>query len=239
MRRDAGARRDPSSAPRPPRHRRGRRALALARDARARPPGRVRARPPRVVGDVAGRARARVRRPAGDRGGSARLRRGRTARGLTTTRSTGPRGRCSTYLDARGIARAALVGNSLGGAVAMLIAAEHPERITHLVLVVAGDGAGADQVAGRAFCARGASEKLALAAARRPFVAYGLRHWLFAEAARVTDASDRRRLDSARRSRARAARRWPRSGPIRSRFRGLEDTRPRARRSSSGAPRTG
>lgn len=38
-------------------------------------------------------------------------------------------------LDARGIDRAVLVGNSAGGAVAMLAALEHPERVDALVLI--------------------------------------------------------------------------------------------------------
>jgi pimeloyl-ACP methyl ester carboxylesterase len=92
-----------------------------------------------------------------------------------------------TYLDARGITRAALVGNSLGGAVAMLIAAEHPERINHLVLVSPATAQARIKWPVGVLRTRGLGEA-ALAAARRPFVAYGLRHWLFAEAARVTDA---------------------------------------------------
>ena len=39
------------------------------------------------------------------------------------------------YLDARGVARVVLVGNSLGGAVAMFAAAQAPERTAALVLV--------------------------------------------------------------------------------------------------------
>lgn len=38
-------------------------------------------------------------------------------------------------LDALGIARATLVGHSLGGAIAALVAGEHPERVERLVLV--------------------------------------------------------------------------------------------------------
>jgi pimeloyl-ACP methyl ester carboxylesterase len=39
------------------------------------------------------------------------------------------------YLDARGIGRVVLVGNSLGGAVALLAAAARPDRVAALVLV--------------------------------------------------------------------------------------------------------
>ena len=91
-----------------------------------------------------------------------------------------------TYLDARGIRRAALVGNSLGGAVAMLIAAEHPERITHLVLAAPATADARIRWPVGILRTRRLGEA-ALAAARRPFVAYGLRHWLFADPARVTD----------------------------------------------------
>jgi pimeloyl-ACP methyl ester carboxylesterase len=91
-----------------------------------------------------------------------------------------------TYLDARGISRAALVGNSLGGAVAMTIAAEHPERITHLVLAAAATADARVPWPVGILRTQGIGES-ALAAARRPMVAYGLRHWLFADGSRVTD----------------------------------------------------
>jgi len=39
------------------------------------------------------------------------------------------------WMDGQGIARAALIGHSLGGKVAMLIACRHPERIERLVVV--------------------------------------------------------------------------------------------------------
>lgn len=91
-----------------------------------------------------------------------------------------------TYLDARGISRAALVGNSLGGAIAMLIAAENPERVTHLVLAAPATAEARIKWPVGMLRARRLGEA-ALATARRPFVAYGLRHWLFADGARVTD----------------------------------------------------
>lgn len=37
------------------------------------------------------------------------------------------------FMDALGIDRAALVGNSMGGATALRLATDHPERVTHLV----------------------------------------------------------------------------------------------------------
>jgi 2-hydroxy-6-oxonona-2,4-dienedioate hydrolase len=41
-------------------------------------------------------------------------------------------------LDALGIERAALVGNSMGGATALKVAADHPERVSHLVTLGSG-----------------------------------------------------------------------------------------------------
>jgi len=93
-----------------------------------------------------------------------------------------------TYLDTRGIRRAALVGNSLGGAIAMLIAAEHPERITHLVLAAPATAQARIKWPVAMLRTRRIGEA-ALAAARRPLVAYGLRHWLFADGARVTESA--------------------------------------------------
>lgn len=91
-----------------------------------------------------------------------------------------------TFLDARGIRRAALVGNSLGGAIAMLLAAEHAERVTHLVL--ASPATAEAKIPWPVAMLRAPRiGEAALAAARRPLVAYGLRHWLFADAARVTE----------------------------------------------------
>ena len=39
------------------------------------------------------------------------------------------------FLDARGVERAAVAGHSLGSMVAMVLAAEHPERVSRLVLI--------------------------------------------------------------------------------------------------------
>ena len=91
------------------------------------------------------------------------------------------------FLDARGIGRAAVVGNSLGGAAAMALAAERPDRVAALVLV---DPATPDATIPwtiRALRTRGLGET-ALALAARPFVAYGLRHRLYARGSRVTES---------------------------------------------------
>jgi len=39
------------------------------------------------------------------------------------------------WMDGQGIARAALMGHSMGGKVAMLLACRHPERVERLVVV--------------------------------------------------------------------------------------------------------
>lgn len=46
------------------------------------------------------------------------------------------------FMDALGIERAALVGNSMGGATSIKFAAVHPERTTHLVSMGAGSPGG-------------------------------------------------------------------------------------------------
>ena len=89
------------------------------------------------------------------------------------------------FLDARGIGRAILVGNSLGGATAMLLAADHPERVAALVLVAPATPEARIGWPVRLMQARGLGEA-ALASANRPLVAYGLRRWLFACPERVT-----------------------------------------------------
>ena len=92
-------------------------------------------------------------------------------------------------MDRLGIARATLVGNSIGGAVAAVVAAEHPERVDRLVLVdaVGFNLAGAD----RPWLLRvmGSRVVAALAEAlplRRRVVALGLRQ-VFHDDTRVTD----------------------------------------------------
>jgi pimeloyl-ACP methyl ester carboxylesterase len=90
------------------------------------------------------------------------------------------------YLDARGIGRVVLVGNSLGGATAMLIAAEHPDRVAALVLVAPATSDPPIAWPVRLMRAPVLGE-LALALANRPLVAYNLRHRLFARAGRVAE----------------------------------------------------
>ena len=91
------------------------------------------------------------------------------------------------FLDARGIGRAVIVGNSLGGAAAMALAADRSDRVAALVLV---DPATPDATIPwtiRAIRTRGLGET-ALALAARPFIAYGLRHRLYARGSRVTES---------------------------------------------------
>ena len=89
------------------------------------------------------------------------------------------------FLDARGIARAVFVGNSLGGAAAALVAAEHPARVSALVLVDAATPEAPIAWPARLMRARVLGE-LSLSLATRPLVAFGLRRWLFADRRRVT-----------------------------------------------------
>jgi pimeloyl-ACP methyl ester carboxylesterase len=89
------------------------------------------------------------------------------------------------FLDARGIPRAVLVGNSLGGAAAMLLAARHPERVAALVLV---DAASAESPVPWpvAVLRTPLLGGLALALSTRATVAIGLRLRIYARAASVT-----------------------------------------------------
>jgi pimeloyl-ACP methyl ester carboxylesterase len=90
------------------------------------------------------------------------------------------------YLEARGIERASIVGNSLGGAAAMVLACERPDLVASLVLVDPATPEAKIPWTIRAVRARGLGE-VALALATRPVVAYGLRHRLYADGRRVTD----------------------------------------------------
>ncbi len=102
--------------------------------------------------------------------------------------SVGGEGRdLAGYLEARGIERASIVGNSLGGAAAMVLASERPDLVASLVLV---DPATPDATIPwtiRALRTRWLGEA-ALALATRPVVAWGLRHRLYADGRRVTES---------------------------------------------------
>ena len=93
---------------------------------------------------------------------------------------------CIGFLDFRGIGRIALVGNSLGGAVAMLIAAEQPERVAALVLVAPATPDAPIPWAARGLRGRPLGE-IALLLSNRWSVGVGLRRRLYARADRVTD----------------------------------------------------
>lgn len=92
------------------------------------------------------------------------------------------------FLEMRGIGKAVLVGNSLGGAEAMLVAAEYPDIVEALVLVAPATPGGPIPWPVRILRTRGLGD-LALALAFRPFVGFGLRHRMYARASRVTDAA--------------------------------------------------
>ena len=89
------------------------------------------------------------------------------------------------YLDFRGVGRVALVGNSLGGSIAMLLAAERPERVAALILVAPATPDAPIPWAARAIRSRGVGE-LALLLSNRWSVGVGLRRRLYARAERVT-----------------------------------------------------
>ena len=90
------------------------------------------------------------------------------------------------FLDARGIGRVVLVGNSLGGSTAMLIAAESPDRVAALVLIAPATPSAKIPWPVRALRARAVGEA-ALALSTRRSVAFGLRHRLYSRASRVTE----------------------------------------------------
>jgi pimeloyl-ACP methyl ester carboxylesterase len=90
------------------------------------------------------------------------------------------------FLDARGIERAIVVGNSLGGAAALLLAAGHPERVAALVLVAPATPEGPIVWPVRVLRIPGLGE-LSLAFSSRALAARGLRRWQYARAERVTE----------------------------------------------------
>ncbi len=90
------------------------------------------------------------------------------------------------FLDARGIRRAVLVGNSLGGAVCLIAAAARPERVSALVLV---DSAfpGVTIPMGFRSLRTPLLGDMQMEFLIRPVMAYTLRHRLYARAERVTE----------------------------------------------------
>ena len=94
-----------------------------------------------------------------------------------------------SVMDRLGLGRASLVGNSLGGGIAVLVAAEHPERVDRLVLI---DSAGFNLSSSdrpwllRAAGAPPAAALLERVPVRRRLVALGLGQ-VFHDDARVTE----------------------------------------------------
>ncbi len=90
------------------------------------------------------------------------------------------------FLDVRGIDRAVLVGNSLGGAVALVSAAAEPRRVSALVLVASASPASRIPLTIRALRAPVVGE-VEMDLYVRPFMVLGLRHRLYADPKKVTD----------------------------------------------------
>lgn len=90
------------------------------------------------------------------------------------------------YLEERGVRRAVLVGNSLGGGVCLVAAAASPERVAALVLV---DSVFPGQRIPPGFRTLRTPllGELQLEFLIRPVMAYTLRHRLYAHAERVTE----------------------------------------------------
>ncbi len=98
----------------------------------------------------------------------------------------GEAGALLRFLDVRGIRRAVLVGNSLGGAVCLVVAAARPDRVSALVLV---DSAfpGIPIPWGFRSLRTPVLGDLQMEFLIRPVVAYTLRHRLYARAERATE----------------------------------------------------
>lgn len=90
------------------------------------------------------------------------------------------------YLDARGISRVILVGNSLGGAICEVAAAARPDRVAGLVLVDAASPQTNVPLGFRTLRAPFLGE-LQIEFLVRPVMEYTLRHRLYARADRVTE----------------------------------------------------
>jgi pimeloyl-ACP methyl ester carboxylesterase len=90
------------------------------------------------------------------------------------------------FLDARGIGRFVLIGNSLGGTTAMWLAAEHPERVAALVLVAPATASSTIPWPVHILRAPLLGE-LALGLSTRRSVAFGLRHKIYARAENVAE----------------------------------------------------
>jgi pimeloyl-ACP methyl ester carboxylesterase len=90
------------------------------------------------------------------------------------------------FLDARDIRRAVLVGNSLGGAVCLIVAAARPDRVAALVLV---DSAfpGVTIPLGFRSLRTPLLGDVQMEFLVRPVIAYTLRHRLYARSERVTE----------------------------------------------------
>jgi pimeloyl-ACP methyl ester carboxylesterase len=111
-------------------------------------------------------------------------------------------------MDRLGIGRAALVGNSLGGSVAVGMAAERPERVTALVLI---DSAGFNFDAGdrppllRLIAAPGVGSALEKVPVRRRLVAAGLEQVFFDDTLVTAERIDEYAVPMSRPGAARAA----------------------------------
>ena len=111
-------------------------------------------------------------------------------------------------MDHLGLRRASLVGNSLGGSVAVAVAAEHPERVDRLVLI---DSAGFNFAAGdrpwilRLLAAPGVAALAERLPVRRRLVAAGLRQVFFDDALVTEERIDEYAAPMLRPGAARAA----------------------------------